>query len=303
VQSLIDGNTGAVLITHLHGESAGSHEFLDICRPRGIPLIEDTAQSFGAMERGRRLGTIGRLGIYSFGFYKNLNAWRGGMLVSQDEDLIVRIRRRMEGFPQVPAGHLLVSIMTGMLTDLATYPPVFANLIYPTVRYAFLHDVVGVNRRLDPENRASCLSKIPSEYLWRMAPAQALLALKQLDHVDRDNNVRRSKAAQYHDALARQEMMVTPEWNESSIYVYYPVQYRGREALLKYAMQCKRDFAAQHLRNCADLPEFREFYRDCPNARAAARNLILLPTYPRYPDSEIQKNIDVIRKFCNAEER
>jgi dTDP-4-amino-4,6-dideoxygalactose transaminase len=58
-----------------------------------------------------------------------------------------------------------------------------------------------------------------------------------------------------------------------------------------------RDFSRQHLRNCADLPYFREFYADCPNARAAARELILLPTYPRYPMNEVVKNAEVIADF------
>src|SRR5262245_2680094 len=67
--SLIDAETDAILITHLHGESAGSHVFREICDRRGVRLIEDTAQAFGAIESGRRLGTIGDAGIYSFGFY------------------------------------------------------------------------------------------------------------------------------------------------------------------------------------------------------------------------------------------
>jgi perosamine synthetase len=59
--------------------------------------------------------------------------------------------------------------------------------------------------------------------------------------------------------------------------------------------------AAQHLRNCPDLEQFREFYGDCPNARAAARELILLPTYPAYPLSEIQQNIKTIQRFFSIQ--
>lgn len=42
---------------------------------------------------------------------------------------------------------------------------------------------------------------------------------------------------------------------------------------------------------------FAAFYRDCPNAREASRSLVLLPTYPRYPVSEIRRNIEAIRAF------
>jgi dTDP-4-amino-4,6-dideoxygalactose transaminase len=83
----------------------------------------------------------------------------------------------------------------------------------------------------------------------------------------------------------------------SHIYTHYPIQHESREALLDYARMRGRDFSRQHLRNCADLPDFREFYANCPNARAAARELILLPTYPRYAMDEAGKNAEVIADF------
>jgi perosamine synthetase len=299
LESLIDNNTGAVLITHLHGESAGAHDFYDICRRHGVPLIEDAAQAFGAIENGSRLGTIGDLGIYSFGFYKNLNAWRGGVVVSQEQSLITRIRRRMERLPTFPMRHLAATAMKGLLTDLATWPPLFAAVTHRVFRESYLRDIKLVNRQLDPEEGALRLSEIPTYYLGRMTPAQAIIALKQLDRIDADTLVRIRHAGVYNKALSQIEEIITPKWQDTSsnIYTYYPVQFGERDSLLGFAMCQKRDFAAQYLRNCADLKQFREFYRDCPNARAAARELILLPTYPAYPLSEIQRNIETIQRF------
>jgi perosamine synthetase len=299
VESLIDGKTGAVLITHLHGETAGAHGFRDICTRRGVPLIEDAAQAFGAVESGRRLGTIGHLGIYSFGFYKNLNTWRGGMLVSQDQDLIAGIRRRMDSLPVFSSWRLLALAVRGSLTDLATWPPLFATFMHPFLRASLLGRVAAVNRLMDPEHGATRLRSMPPGYLRRMTSSQAFLGLSKVERIDADSQVRIANAARYHRALAPLETLITPKLNGgwSNIYTYYPIQYREREELLRYSTRRKRDFAAQHLRNCADLPEFREFYRDCPNARAAAQELILLPTYPRYPASEIQQNIEVIQQF------
>ena len=81
------------------------------------------------------------------------------------------------------------------------------------------------------------------------------------------------------------------------VYPVFPIQYKNRLALLKWLMLNKRDIAAQHLKNCADLEAFSAFYRDCPIARKTADETVLLPTYPRYPDSEIRKNIQVIRSY------
>ena len=57
----------------------------------------------------------------------------------------------------------------------------------------------------------------------------------------------------------------------------------------------------RHYRNNADLAEFKECFRDCPNARAVAQELIFLPTYPRYALGEVERTIRVIRQFFDGD--
>jgi perosamine synthetase len=294
--SLIDPSTGALLITHLHGETAGAHAFQELCQRRGVRLIEDTAQAFGAIEAGRRLGTIGDAGIYSFGFYKNLTTWRGGMVVSNDVVLIRHIREQVRKMQQVSKWHLLIRMLAGFAVDVATNPPVFAKFSFPIVRrnYEF------INKQLDPEHAAARWTRVPEGHLRRMRDSQARMGIRKLDRVDLDAMSRIEHASRYHEALDRLDGIITPQRRNdlSHAYAYFPIQITDRDGLLLYARKQRRDFAAQHLRNCAALPMFSEFRRDCPNARAAARGLVLLPTYPRYPVSEIDKNISVISEFA-----
>jgi dTDP-4-amino-4,6-dideoxygalactose transaminase len=304
-ESLIDHRTGAVLITHLHGETVGAGVFRELCNRRGIPLIEDAAQAFGAEEDNQRLGTIGDAGIYSFGFYKNVNTWQGGMVVAQDTSLIDRIRVRTRDLPRLTRRRLASMALHGLATDLATLPPFFSVLTYPVIRYGYLHKINAINRILDPEHKSRRIHLIPREYLYRMSESQEELALGMIARSDPDTDVRIAHAHIYHEALSGRKELITPRKHtgRSHIYTYYPIQYANRDDLLGYAQRCKRDLAAQHLRNCADLPEFKEFYRDCPNARAAARDLILLPTYPRYPVTEIRRNIEVVLDFLEKSRR
>jgi dTDP-4-amino-4,6-dideoxygalactose transaminase len=132
-----------------------------------------------------------------------------------------------------------------------------------------------------------------------MRNSHANIGIRKLDRVDHDANCRIEHATQYHDGLGGLDSVVTPKRRDglSHVYSYFPIQVANRESLLRYAQHRRRDFAAQHLRNCADLSAFSEFQRDCPNARAVARELVLLPTYPRYPASEVGKNIEVIIEF------
>lgn len=86
----LDDTIAAVLISHMRGHTSDMDAIMEACEARGIPLIEDAAHSLGAKWSGRMIGTIGRVGCFSFQSYKLLNAGEGGMLITNDADLIAR---------------------------------------------------------------------------------------------------------------------------------------------------------------------------------------------------------------------
>jgi dTDP-4-amino-4,6-dideoxygalactose transaminase len=87
VESRITPYTKAILPVHMIGNSADLDSLNSIADKHKLMLIEDTAQAFGGSYKGKRLGTIGLLGIYSFNIFKTINAGDGGMVVTDNEDL------------------------------------------------------------------------------------------------------------------------------------------------------------------------------------------------------------------------
>jgi dTDP-4-amino-4,6-dideoxygalactose transaminase len=81
---------GAVLISHMRGHTSDMDAIMALADAAGVPVIEDAAHSLGTTWRGRNIGTIGRMGCFSFQSYKLLNAGEGGVLVTDDADLIAR---------------------------------------------------------------------------------------------------------------------------------------------------------------------------------------------------------------------
>lgn len=84
--------TKAIIVPHLFGLSADLTELESL----GIPIIEDCAQTLGALEQGRPVGSIGMMTICSFYATKLLCAGEGGMVLSRDEGLLERARRLRE---------------------------------------------------------------------------------------------------------------------------------------------------------------------------------------------------------------
>jgi dTDP-4-amino-4,6-dideoxygalactose transaminase len=94
----------AVIVVNLYGQSADMDPLLELCGRYSVPIVEDAAESLGATYRGRKSGTFGRLGTFSFNGNKIITTSGGGMLVSEDEDLI-RHARKLSTQAREPAGH------------------------------------------------------------------------------------------------------------------------------------------------------------------------------------------------------
>ena len=77
----------AVIISHMRGHTSDMDAIMALCDARGIPVIEDAAHSLGTLWHGRKIGTIGRVGCFSFQSYKLVNAGEGGILITDDADL------------------------------------------------------------------------------------------------------------------------------------------------------------------------------------------------------------------------
>lgn len=82
----------AVIVVNLYGQSADMDRLLEICNRHGVPMIEDAAESLGANYKGKASGTFGKLGVYSFNGNKIITTSGGGMLISDDPDLIAQAR-------------------------------------------------------------------------------------------------------------------------------------------------------------------------------------------------------------------
>jgi dTDP-4-amino-4,6-dideoxygalactose transaminase len=83
-------DVGAVLISHMRGHTSDMDAIMALAGARGIPVIEDAAHSLGTEWHGRKIGTIGKVGAFSFQSYKLVNGGEGGMLITDDPDIIAR---------------------------------------------------------------------------------------------------------------------------------------------------------------------------------------------------------------------
>jgi dTDP-4-amino-4,6-dideoxygalactose transaminase len=92
VESVITPRTRAVLAVHLGGNACDLNALSALCERRGLMLIEDCAQAFGCAYEGRPIGTLGAVGCFSLNEYKHISCGDGGIVVTDDDALAVRLR-------------------------------------------------------------------------------------------------------------------------------------------------------------------------------------------------------------------
>jgi dTDP-4-amino-4,6-dideoxygalactose transaminase len=85
-------NVKAVIVVHLYGLSADLDPIIELCKKHNVTLIEDAAESLGTTYKGKYTGTFGDYGIFSFNGNKIITTSGGGMLVSNNEERIAKVR-------------------------------------------------------------------------------------------------------------------------------------------------------------------------------------------------------------------
>jgi dTDP-4-amino-4,6-dideoxygalactose transaminase len=147
VEAAITTRTRAIIAVHMYGQCADMDPLLDIAGRHELPLVEDAAQAIGAEDRGRRAGSMGSIGCFSFYPTKNLGAaGDAGMVTTSDDHLAARLRALR---------------VHGGLTE-------------------YYHAEIGVNSRLDAIQAAALRVKLPHLDSWsdaRLARANRYTSL------------------------------------------------------------------------------------------------------------------------------
>ncbi|MBY0403103.1 MAG: DegT/DnrJ/EryC1/StrS family aminotransferase [Cyanobacteria bacterium] len=136
IEKLITPNTKAILPVHLYGQPAEMDDIMAIAKKHNFAVIEDCAQAIGAEYKGKKVGTIGDIGCFSFFPSKNLGAFGdGGMVTANDDHLAERLKMlRVHGS-----------------------------------RKRYYHEEAGLNSRLDEIQAAILRIKLPQLDTWNEA--------------------------------------------------------------------------------------------------------------------------------------
>ena len=98
IAKVITPRTRGIIVVHLAGNPCDMEPIMELSRARGIPVIEDCAQCYGALYKGRKAGTIGDIGAFSLNESKHLSSGEGGFCITANEKYYVLCHNYMDKY-------------------------------------------------------------------------------------------------------------------------------------------------------------------------------------------------------------
>ena len=303
IEENITENSSAILVTHLHGRMCNMKSIKEIASRHNLYLIEDAAQSFGAKQEGQYAGNIGDVGIFSFGLYKNVSSIYGGAVISKDEELFKLISKFHSDFNKFNFTWYLKKLLKGFFIMIATSNILFRPIVFPIIKFGYLKKIKFINKFVETELDVSRKNQMPNIYLTKPSKFQKLLALKNIDLVEEDEFKRREFAMTYQENLSSIQSLsfANNTLTKDNIYTYFPVYLENMEKLRSYLIQNNVDVGPQHYKNTSSLDSFKDFFKPCPVSEKVSKNILLLPTYPRYGEKNVDNINKLIKKFFRDE--
>jgi perosamine synthetase len=254
----------AIMVVHFGGHPVEMEALMDFAKQKHLAVIEDCAHVAGGVYKGRRLGTWGNIGCFSFEAKKCMTTGDGGMICSDDAELIAPLR-----------AYRWVGI------DKDTWK-----------RASGYTDTTSV----DPRHWYYEISVLG--YKYNMNDIAASIGLVQLKKLDRMNLMRSRCIRRYLDGM-RDLKRITPLLPfdpEKYVYWLFGVRCERRDELILH-LKSKGIATGVHYIPLPLLPLFKEYDNGCPTTKLIWKSFITLPLFVELTDREIDYILEALHQF------
>jgi perosamine synthetase len=274
VAERISPRTKAIIAVHLNGHPADLDALLALAEPRGIAVIEDAAQAHGALYKGHKAGTIGRMGCFSFWEDKIVTTGGEGGCVITDDDSLAEAMRRFRHHGEGPVQGEPSRRPSGA----------------PQGERSYYHLDLGYN--------------------YRMTSMQAATGLVQFRQLGDYLAARRRNAAYLSERLAETGQVEPPFVADYAVHSYYKYICRLRPAwqgdIARFVAAVAAEGVPISRRYPTPLP-LQPVFRDrglgrdpCPVARRLAAELFTLLVHPTVTTADLDDVAAAIAKVLRA---
>jgi len=277
----ITKNTKAILAVHMFGFPCDMNGIKDIADDYGSILIEDAAQSMGAEYHGKKVGSLGDAGFFSFGRGKPISTINGGAIVTNDTQISNNCKKIVDTFAKA---NLLNKV--AIITKLS---------MYSSIRNRTVYGIFNKIARSSALRGEINISQVERKY----TNLQAFVGLKQLERLDEFNTIRRRNAELLKKELDKSEGVETLQVSNDIYPSFLRFPIRVSEKIRNGLMyKLKLEGIDTSVVYPATLPSLCPALSDeFNNANEMVKTTIALPVHPYVNINDINIIINTISDF------
>ena len=284
-----------VIVQHTFGLPADMDRIMEICKRRSLILVEDCAHTLGATYRGKKVGTFGKAAFFSFSRDKVISCVYGGMATTNDPALAERLERFQEtiGYPSL--FWVKQQLLHPVVMNMKILPFYALGGKYVLVLAQWLHILSkAVHWR---EKRG----KIPGYFPRRLPNALAILALHQLQKLEKFNAHSKELARYYASKLQGTSFMLPQDFTErGNIFLRFVLRHPRAHEIIRKAWNRNLLLGDWYTSPVAphdtQLDAVGYTIGSCPVAEKLSQETLNLPTHIRIS----KKEADVIIRFLKV---
>lgn len=300
LEETITPKTKVLFITHLAGLSTDMDEIERIVQKYNLILIEDISQAFGAKFKGKYLGTFGIASISSISFLKTFCALSGGILgINEANSLLAKkIKEEIKNLPPPPKKFLLKEVIRNVVLSIAANKIIFPLFTYYVIKlFNILHS--NAFEEFIKSNPPPILTDIPPQkLLFAFSDLQAEMGLKILNSVNASDNKRIENVKTFIENLNPDARLYLPHILENAKNVFWRLPYdiENPDALKTFLFKNYIDTTRTNLMLVSEVPAFRDFIKDTPNAKKA-HSPIFIPIHSDFTKKDMIYMAQVVNEY------
>lgn len=299
IEEKITKNTKYILVTHLFGQPCDLYPVIEIAKKYRLKIVEDCAHACGSEYKGKKVGSFGDAGCFSFGIGKALVTFGGGMVTTNSDELYEKIKNIISGFKLPGRLELIKKLILGFVFTIFAKRLPYTFFVYPV---NFVCNMFGY----DLEELLDLLEdKIPLQeediikYKIKFTNVQAAIGIEQLKKLEYLNMLRIRNSEMLTENLCVFKNIKIPHVieNVKHIYLYYPVKIESAKEFKKYLIKRGIDVKISSQRDCSSIASSSLSGARCIFAESIDNKILELPNAYNHSKKDIHYIIKVIGEF------
>ncbi|MEM3394252.1 MAG: DegT/DnrJ/EryC1/StrS family aminotransferase [Candidatus Methanomethylicia archaeon] len=283
VEDVISKKTKAIIPVHLYGNPCDMDRIMKIASANNLYVIEDCAHALGAKYKDKKVGSIGNAGYFSFSLGKHITTGSGGIITTNDIELILKIKNELRRYPYPNTFNILKNLSFLSLIKILTSHAIFDSFTYLIILTLNEFNYPLTEKIFKHDER---VSQVLKGYKNKFTIAQALLGIQQLKKIDELNNKRRNNAILLTKLLEKfKEIKLPKERNGvKHVFLRYTIRIKERDRVRKLLLRRGIDTGIDYDYLCNEFFNDRKNY---PIANRISKEVLNLPIHPNIKQEEI----------------